>query len=74
MSHEAVASEQSPKLEAGKVGDSQYQEERNDKRRANSPHSQHRRGYQACDPCRRRKVKCNLGSKTPWGSGLASGS
>lgn len=25
---------------------------------------QHRRGYQACDPCRKRKVKCDLGSKT----------
>ncbi|PYH43777.1 Zn(II)2Cys6 transcription factor domain-containing protein [Aspergillus saccharolyticus JOP 1030-1] len=24
--------------------------------------SQHRRGYQACDPCRKRKVKCDLGS------------
>ncbi|KAJ5160183.1 uncharacterized protein N7482_007187 [Penicillium canariense] len=23
---------------------------------------QHRRGYQACDPCRKRKVKCDLGS------------
>lgn len=22
----------------------------------------HRRGYQACDPCRKRKVKCDLGS------------
>ena len=31
----------------------------------NDPSSQqqhHRRGYQACDPCRRRKVKCDLGS------------
>ncbi|KAJ5587498.1 uncharacterized protein N7459_003263 [Penicillium hispanicum] len=27
-----------------------------------SPASQHRRGYQACDPCRKRKVKCDLGS------------
>ena len=29
------------------------------------PPSQHRRGYQACDPCRKRKVKCDLknGSK-----------
>ncbi|KAL2865138.1 putative C6 transcription factor [Aspergillus lucknowensis] len=26
----------------------------------NSTH--HRRGYQACDPCRKRKVKCDLGS------------
>ena len=25
---------------------------------------QHRRGYQACDPCRKRKVKCDLGSKS----------
>ena len=25
--------------------------------------SQHRRGYQACDPCRKRKVKCDLGSR-----------
>ncbi|KAJ5952519.1 uncharacterized protein N7479_010932 [Penicillium vulpinum] len=24
--------------------------------------AQHRRGYQACDPCRKRKVKCDLGS------------
>ena len=23
----------------------------------------HRRGYQACDPCRKRKVKCDLGSE-----------
>ncbi|KAK2775129.1 hypothetical protein FQN53_003310, partial [Emmonsiellopsis sp. PD_33] len=23
---------------------------------------QHRRGYQACDPCRKRKVRCDLGS------------
>lgn len=27
-----------------------------------SPNPQHRRGYQACDPCRKRKVKCDLGS------------
>ncbi|OJJ77193.1 hypothetical protein ASPBRDRAFT_190523 [Aspergillus brasiliensis CBS 101740] len=27
-----------------------------------SQQSQHRRGYQACDPCRKRKVKCDLGS------------
>ncbi|KAM0114438.1 zinc finger transcriptional activator [Aspergillus fumigatus] len=27
-----------------------------------SPQPQHRRGYQACDPCRKRKVKCDLGS------------
>jgi hypothetical protein len=27
-----------------------------------SPTPQHRRGYQACDPCRKRKVKCDLGS------------
>ncbi len=26
------------------------------------PRDQHRRGYQACDPCRKRKVKCDLGS------------
>ena len=25
----------------------------------------HRRGYQACDPCRKRKVKCDLGSEAP---------
>jgi hypothetical protein len=30
-----------------------------------SPQSQHRRGYQACDPCRKRKVKCDLGSMVP---------
>jgi hypothetical protein len=28
-----------------------------------SPQTQHRRGYQACDPCRKRKVKCDLGSE-----------
>ncbi|OQD86670.1 hypothetical protein PENANT_c007G10414 [Penicillium antarcticum] len=27
-----------------------------------SPNAHHRRGYQACDPCRKRKVKCDLGS------------
>lgn len=27
-----------------------------------SPQPHHRRGYQACDPCRKRKVKCDLGS------------
>lgn len=26
----------------------------------------HRRGYQACDPCRKRKVKCDLGSMSPF--------
>lgn len=26
----------------------------------------HRRGYQACDPCRKRKVKCDLGSMGPF--------
>ncbi|KAL5343194.1 hypothetical protein BJX70DRAFT_210109 [Aspergillus crustosus] len=32
-------------------------------RRSSSPsNNQHRRGYQACDPCRKRKVKCDLGS------------
>ncbi|KAI2000173.1 hypothetical protein LOZ50_006141, partial [Ophidiomyces ophidiicola] len=31
-------------------------------RAASSPPPQHRRGYQACDPCRKRKVKCDLGS------------
>lgn len=30
--------------------------------RSPSPPVQHRRGYQACDPCRKRKVKCDLGS------------
>ncbi|KAM5430404.1 zinc finger transcriptional activator [Microsporum canis] len=30
--------------------------------RSISPPAQHRRGYQACDPCRKRKVKCDLGS------------
>ena len=29
---------------------------------ANPAVEAHRRGYQACDPCRRRKVKCDLGS------------
>lgn len=31
--------------------------------KSQSPTPQHRRGYQACDPCRKRKVKCDLGSK-----------
>ncbi|PGH03407.1 hypothetical protein AJ79_07373 [Helicocarpus griseus UAMH5409] len=32
-------------------------------RRSPSPAApQHRRGYQACDPCRKRKVRCDLGS------------
>lgn len=32
-------------------------------RKSPSPSApQHRRGYQACDPCRKRKVKCDLGS------------
>ncbi|KAL3459071.1 hypothetical protein BJX64DRAFT_291612 [Aspergillus heterothallicus] len=32
-------------------------------RRSPSPaNAHHRRGYQACDPCRKRKVKCDLGS------------
>ncbi|KAI9375271.1 hypothetical protein BJX61DRAFT_549938 [Aspergillus egyptiacus] len=31
-------------------------------RKSPSPPTQHRRGYQACDPCRKRKVKCDLGS------------
>lgn len=30
--------------------------------RSETPPTQHRRGYQACDPCRKRKVKCDLGS------------
>ncbi|KAJ5370654.1 uncharacterized protein N7496_006746 [Penicillium cataractarum] len=35
----------------------------NDSRKSPSPSApQHRRGYQACDPCRKRKVKCDLGS------------
>jgi hypothetical protein len=34
-------------------------------RRSPSPTgTQHRRGYQACDPCRKRKVKCDLGSES----------
>lgn len=36
-----------------------------DSRKSQSPSPsapQHRRGYQACDPCRKRKVKCDLGS------------
>lgn len=28
------------------------------------PQQHHRRGYQACDPCRKRKVKCDLGSRS----------
>ncbi|KAI5291597.1 hypothetical protein KEM54_003190 [Ascosphaera aggregata] len=31
-------------------------------RRSLSPPPQHRRGYQACDACRKRKVKCDQGS------------
>ncbi|KAL2011386.1 hypothetical protein VTN00DRAFT_4104 [Thermoascus crustaceus] len=34
----------------------------NQGRKSPSPPPQHRRGYQACDPCRKRKVKCDLGS------------
>jgi Fungal Zn(2)-Cys(6) binuclear cluster domain len=32
------------------------------KQETTPPRDQHRRGYQACDPCRKRKVKCDLGS------------
>lgn len=32
------------------------------KKEVTPPRDQHRRGYQACDPCRKRKVKCDLGS------------
>lgn len=48
----------------------------NQGRRSPSPPPQHRRGYQACDPCRKRKVKCDLGSMPPriaclfWQDGL----
>ena len=32
--------------------------------RSSSPQKEsHRRGYQACQPCRQRKVKCDMGSK-----------
>lgn len=34
------------------------------KSEANDAH--HRRGYQACDPCRKRKVKCDLGSMSTF--------
>jgi hypothetical protein len=42
------------------------------------PRDLHRRGYQACDPCRKRKVKCDLGSKlacaiTTFGTDIATG-
>ncbi|RAL14573.1 Zn(II)2Cys6 transcription factor domain-containing protein [Aspergillus homomorphus CBS 101889] len=37
-------------------------QDQNTKSPSPQPHSQHRRGYQACDPCRKRKVKCDLGS------------
>ena len=36
------------------------------KQEATPPRDQHRRGYQACDPCRKRKVKCDLGSQSIW--------
>ncbi|KAL4887334.1 hypothetical protein BJY04DRAFT_225412 [Aspergillus karnatakaensis] len=40
-----------------------YSREDSATRRSPSPsNTQHRRGYQACDPCRKRKVKCDLGS------------
>ena len=34
----------------------------------------HRRGYQACDPCRKRKVKCDLGSERTIHDELSEGS
>ena len=32
-------------------------------RSSSPPKESHRRGYQACQPCRQRKVKCDMGSK-----------
>ncbi len=45
---------QSPSYESADVEDT--------KQEPTPPRDQHRRGYQACDPCRKRKVKCDLGS------------
>ncbi|KAL4930926.1 Zn(II)2Cys6 transcription factor domain-containing protein [Aspergillus undulatus] len=39
-----------------------YSRENSSRRSASPSNTQHRRGYQACDPCRKRKVKCDLGS------------
>ncbi|KAL4965534.1 Zn(II)2Cys6 transcription factor domain-containing protein [Aspergillus stella-maris] len=39
-----------------------YSRETSLRRSASPSNTQHRRGYQACDPCRKRKVKCDLGS------------
>ncbi|KAL4782221.1 hypothetical protein BJX76DRAFT_296764 [Aspergillus varians] len=40
-----------------------YSRETSARRSASPSNTQHRRGYQACDPCRKRKVKCDLGSE-----------
>ncbi|KAL4920545.1 hypothetical protein BDW62DRAFT_198850 [Aspergillus aurantiobrunneus] len=39
-----------------------YSRDTSARRSSSPPNTQHRRGYQACDPCRKRKVKCDLGS------------
>ncbi|RDW63145.1 Zn(II)2Cys6 transcription factor domain-containing protein [Aspergillus mulundensis] len=42
--------------------DGLYSRETSARRSPSPSNTQHRRGYQACDPCRKRKVKCDLGS------------
>lgn len=49
---------QSPSYESAELEDT--------KREPTPPRDQHRRGYQACDPCRKRKVKCDLGSMSVY--------
>jgi Fungal Zn(2)-Cys(6) binuclear cluster domain len=49
---------QSPSYESADVEDT--------KQESTPPRDQHRRGYQACDPCRKRKVKCDLGSASTY--------
>jgi len=39
---------------------------RETRQESSPPRDLHRRGYQACDPCRKRKVKCDLGSKPAY--------
>jgi Fungal Zn(2)-Cys(6) binuclear cluster domain len=47
---------------AASVNNGPYHDDAARDQRSETPPSQHRRGYQACDPCRKRKVKCDLGS------------
>ncbi|KAL4802120.1 hypothetical protein BDV18DRAFT_164295 [Aspergillus unguis] len=46
----------------GKHDNDLYSRETSARRSPSPSNNQHRRGYQACDPCRKRKVKCDLGS------------